>query len=190
MTEARLRDMSEPGVRASDADRDRVVQRLQRAFTEGRLTSEEMDERLESALTAASHGDLMAAVDGLPDELMDDVVELRSTGGSVKRAGEWRVPRLLRVDSTYGGVKLDLSEAVIEHPEIEIQLHVRHGSATILLPPGATADANEALSEWGSVTCKVPGRRRPGRLHVRIIGELTYGSLKVRHRRRWFGTPR
>ncbi|GAA1281460.1 hypothetical protein Psi02_37260 [Planotetraspora silvatica] len=180
----------EPRVRVSDGDRDKVVQRLQLAFAEGRLTSEEMDERLELALTSTSHGDLMPAVAGLRDDLVDDVVELKSTGGSVRRAGEWRVPRLLRVASTHGGVRLDLSEGVIDHPEIQIELHVTYGSATIILPRGATAEADEAFAEWGTVTCKVPGRRRPGKLHVRITGELAYGSLKIRHRRTWFGTHR
>ncbi|GII34332.1 DUF1707 SHOCT-like domain-containing protein [Planotetraspora mira] len=190
MAEAGLKSISESQVRVSDDDRDRAVQRLQRAYAEGRLRSEEMDERLEVALTAESHGDLMPAVVGLPDDLMDDVVQLKSTGGRVRRVGEWRVPRLLRVASTHGGVRLDLSEGVIDHPEIQIELHITYGSATIVLPPGATADADEAFAEWGTVNCKVSGRRRPGRLHVRITGELAYGSLKIRYRRTWFRTPR
>ena len=38
--------------RASDADRDRVVEFLNVAYSEGRLSKDEYDDRLESALSA------------------------------------------------------------------------------------------------------------------------------------------
>ncbi|MFI7054585.1 DUF1707 domain-containing protein [Streptosporangium canum] len=179
------RDMPKQLVRVSDGDRDRVVQRIQWAFTEGRLASEELDERLERALTAISDGDLMAAVAGLPDDRMEDVLQLESTSGRIRRAGEWVVPRVLRIDSKYGGVLLDLSQTVVDYPEIEIELQLQYGSATIVLPSGATANADGARTKWGDVTCKVPGRARPGRLHVRVTGELTYGRLRIRYPRKW-----
>lgn len=179
------RDMPKHLVRVSDGDRDRVVQRIQRAFTEGRLTSEELDERLERALTATSDGDLMPAVAGLPDDRIEDVVQLKSTSGRIRRAGEWSVPRVLRIESKYGGVVLDLSQAVVDYPEIEIELRLQYGSATIVLPSGATANADGARTEWGAVVCKVPGRARPGRLHVRVTGELIYGRLRIRYAGKW-----
>ncbi|MEU7451699.1 DUF1707 SHOCT-like domain-containing protein [Streptosporangium roseum] len=173
-------------VRVSDGDRDRIVQRIQWAFTEGHLTPEELDERLERALTATSDGDLMPAVAGLPDDRMEDVVQLKSTSGRVRRVGEWSVPRVLRIESKYGGVVLDLSRTVIDYPEIEIELQLRYGSATIVLPSGATANADGAQTEWGEVICTVPGRARPGKLHVRVTGELAYGRLRIRYPRKWF----
>ncbi|GAA3003519.1 DUF1707 domain-containing protein [Streptosporangium longisporum] len=173
------------GPRLSDEDRDRIVQRLQHAFAEGRLSPEELDERLERALTAISGGDLMPVTAGLPDPVVEDVVQLRSTGGRIKRTGEWRVPRRLRVESEYGGVVLDLSQAVVDHPRIEIDLRLAYGSATIVLPPGATADVDGVATEWGGVTCKVPARAHPGRPHVQVTGELAYGSVRVRYPRPW-----
>ncbi|OUC83450.1 hypothetical protein CA984_40785, partial [Streptosporangium minutum] len=169
------RDMPKQVVRVSDGDRERIVQRIQRAFTEGRLTSEELDARLERALTATSGGDLMSVVAGLPDDLTEDVVQLQSGSGRIKRVGEWPVPRVLRIDSKYGGALLDLSQTTVDYPEIEIELRLQYGSATIVLPSGATVNADGVRTEWGGVTCKVPGRARPGRLHVRVTGELAYG---------------
>jgi hypothetical protein len=40
-----------PGLRASHEDRDRVVEALRVAGGDGRLTAEELDTRLEAALT-------------------------------------------------------------------------------------------------------------------------------------------
>jgi hypothetical protein len=52
--------------RASDADRDRVAALLRDHFAAGRLTSEELDERLTTALNAQTFGDLRRVLAGLP----------------------------------------------------------------------------------------------------------------------------
>ncbi|WP_283137580.1 DUF1707 SHOCT-like domain-containing protein [Rhizohabitans arisaemae] len=176
----------EPQARATDDDREKAVQRLQQAFAEGSLGAGEMDERLERALLAKSRSDLHALV----SDLGDDVVHLTHGSGSLKRAGDWRVPRALRIDSEYGKVRLDLSRALIRHPEIDIELRLPYGSAVIVLPSGASANTDGVHTQWGRVTCKVADYARPGRLHVNVTGELTYGRLIVRNAHRWFGTRR
>jgi hypothetical protein len=45
-------------MRAADADRDRVVGLLSTAYTEGRLSKDEYDARLDSALSARTYADL------------------------------------------------------------------------------------------------------------------------------------
>ena len=54
------------GTRASDRERDAVVQRVQDAFAEGRLDDAEFDERSRAALTARTHADLDALLADLP----------------------------------------------------------------------------------------------------------------------------
>ncbi len=53
-------------LRASDADRDRVADRLRRAATEGRLLTEELEQRLEAAFRARTYGQLEALIADLP----------------------------------------------------------------------------------------------------------------------------
>jgi hypothetical protein len=53
-------------MRAADADRDRVVGLLNTAYTEGRLSKDEYDARLESALSARTYADLDQVVADLP----------------------------------------------------------------------------------------------------------------------------
>src|SRR5215467_10587024 len=54
-------------LRTSDADRDRVAARLRDHFAEGRLTREELDERLTAALNAKTHGELHRILADLPE---------------------------------------------------------------------------------------------------------------------------
>src|SRR5947209_3814004 len=53
-------------LRASDSDRDAVAERLRRATGEGRLLASELEERLESAFSARTYGELDAVVSDLP----------------------------------------------------------------------------------------------------------------------------
>jgi Domain of unknown function (DUF1707) len=54
-------------IRISDADRDRVTARLNHHFAEGRLTREELDERVTAALNATTHADLRRVMADLPE---------------------------------------------------------------------------------------------------------------------------
>ncbi|HTX29628.1 MAG TPA: DUF1707 and DUF4190 domain-containing protein [Streptosporangiaceae bacterium] len=53
-------------MRASDADRDRVAERLNVAYSEGRLSKDEYDGRLEAAFSARTYADLDQIVADLP----------------------------------------------------------------------------------------------------------------------------
>ncbi len=56
------------GLRASDADREQVADRLRRAAAEGRLLAEELEQRLGEAFRARTYGELDATVADLPGE--------------------------------------------------------------------------------------------------------------------------
>jgi ABC-type transport system involved in cytochrome bd biosynthesis fused ATPase/permease subunit len=54
------------GIRASDADRDSVVERLRTAAAEGRLAAHELETRVTAALRAKTYGELDETVCDLP----------------------------------------------------------------------------------------------------------------------------
>jgi hypothetical protein len=54
-------------LRVSDADRERVAERLREHYAEGRLTSDEFDERLNAALNAKTVRDLRGVMTDLPE---------------------------------------------------------------------------------------------------------------------------
>jgi len=54
-------------IRISDADREQVTARLREHFAEGRLTSDELDERISTTLNAKTFGDLRGVMADLPE---------------------------------------------------------------------------------------------------------------------------
>ncbi|HLX51185.1 MAG TPA: DUF1707 domain-containing protein [Streptosporangiaceae bacterium] len=54
-------------IRISDADREHVAARLREHFAEGRLTQDELDERITAAFSAKTLGDLRPILADLPD---------------------------------------------------------------------------------------------------------------------------
>jgi hypothetical protein len=60
--------VTDPGLRASDADRQRVVAALERHTAAGRLSLDEFGERAGRALGAVTHGELAAVIRDLPPE--------------------------------------------------------------------------------------------------------------------------
>lgn len=61
---------SHSSLRASDADRDAVAERLRSAAVEGRLEPDELEERLHAALRARTYGDLRRLLTDLPAKPM------------------------------------------------------------------------------------------------------------------------
>ncbi|MFI0370294.1 DUF1707 domain-containing protein [Actinomadura sp. 1N219] len=57
-----------PDLRASDADRDRVAESLREHCAEGRITMDELQERLDAVYDAKTLGDLQAVTSDLPEE--------------------------------------------------------------------------------------------------------------------------
>ena len=64
-------------MRASDADREHVAERLRNATAEGRLLASELEERLGAVFSARTYGELDAVVADLPRR---EVSERRSRG--------------------------------------------------------------------------------------------------------------
>ena len=68
-------------MRAADADRDRAVSFLTTAYTEGRLSKDEYDTRLETALSARTYADLDLVVTDLPGARIPPVRHVTRTNG-------------------------------------------------------------------------------------------------------------
>ncbi|MFI2506981.1 DUF1707 domain-containing protein [Streptomyces sp. NPDC018972] len=165
-------------------DRDTAVQRLREAYAEGLISHEELDERLHQVLTAEAHSELASALVSLPEEHPGSTSTIAAAGGRIQRRGAWRVPRILKVGSAYGRVRLDLSRAIIEHPVVDIELRLGTGGARITVPRDAVVDVEGLSTGWKDLRYKVPPRSRTGGPTIRISGTMGFGRLKIRHARR------
>ncbi|MFI6038729.1 DUF1707 domain-containing protein [Streptomyces sp. NPDC051315] len=165
-------------------DRDAAVQRLQEAYAEGHISHEEMDEGLDQVLTAKTHSELVSALASLPEQNAGTTSTIAAVSGRIKRRGTWRVPRVLKVESAFGRVHLDLSRAVIEHPVVDIELRIGTGKAKITVPRDAIVDVEGLRNGWKDTLYRARRRSGPGGPRIRISGAMGFGRLKIRHARR------
>lgn len=165
----------------SEDDRDTAVRRLQEAYTEGHLSHEDLDERLHEVLTARTRGDLVSPLASLPEEKAVTTSTIAAAGGRIRRRGAWRVPRILKVESAFGSVSLDLSRAVIEHAVVDIELQLGTGKARITVPRDAIVDVEGLHTGWKDTRYKARRRSRLSGPRIRISGTMGFGRLKIRH---------
>jgi Domain of unknown function (DUF1707) len=169
--------------RITENDRDMALKRLQEAFVDGHISHQELDDRLQAVFTAGRRGDLGPALAGLPDRNAGPPLRLAAKGGRIRRRGAWRVPRVLKIESEYGGVNLDLSRAIIEDPVVDIELQLRFGRAKITLPDDAIVDLDDLRTVWKLPIYEPPQRANSGGPRIRISGTMEFGRLKIRHKR-------
>jgi len=127
-------------LRASDADRERVVTLLAEAMADGRLTHEEHAERVDQAYAARTLGELTGlTLDLIPEEAQPIRVDSKSVSvlfGSTRRDGRWVVPVRLPVLAVFGTVELDLREAILQRRHVVIEASMLLGSLRLLVPDG------------------------------------------------------
>jgi hypothetical protein len=178
-------------------DRDRVVELLRVAAGDGRLTAEELDERLEAALTARTYSELavlttdLPAAGGQPAEgalpEAKELVRIDCGAGTAIRDGQWVVPQRMEVRVTAGSVRLDLTKAVITSPVLDIYAEVQSGSLVIVTRPGIEVDTDDVAVRSGSVRVRPPrAADTPVILRIQLSGNVRSGSLQARPPRRTF----
>ncbi|WP_328718763.1 DUF1707 domain-containing protein [Streptomyces sp. NBC_00247] len=190
-----------PELRASHADRDRVVDMLTVAAGDGLLTAEELDERLEYALSARTVGELAVLTADLPAASSGaggtgaaaeakDVVRIEQVfSGPVERVGRWVLPRRLELAVSWCDVTLDLTEAVITQDTLRIDVAMAGKKLTLVTRPGVEVDV-DGLS---LAHCRLSHRRArtapetPTVLRVELVGQKAHGKVVVRPARRTLG---
>jgi hypothetical protein len=151
-------------LRASDADRERVVALLGEAVSDGRLTSEEHAERLEAATSARTLGELAGLTTDLvtPDAQpvrLDGSRPVTAVFGGHRREGRWVVPERLAVAAVFGEALLDFRQALLQSPRVIVYATVICGRLKILVPEGITVEVSGtavASSQRGALTRRLP----------------------------------
>jgi hypothetical protein len=190
------------GLRASHEDRDHVVEQLRVAAGDGRLTVEELDERVELALSARTYAELVPLTADLPPSGLPavpraavavprpepkDLMRIQCGSGHARRDGQWVVPHRLQVTVTSGHVVLDFTRAVITAPVLELNADVRSGHLRIITRPGIEVDAGEVAVRSGHIVVRSPWSNSvPVQLRIDITGNVRSGHISARPPRRSF----
>ncbi|TCC39961.1 DUF1707 SHOCT-like domain-containing protein [Kribbella sindirgiensis] len=188
-------------LRASDIDRDQVVDVLREALMSGRLTQEEHAERLEQTLEAKTLGELepitrdlvvlgqpaptaqpaAAASTSLvpieepadPDQSFDTMVAIFGGG---ERKGRWRVKRRTNAFAVFGGHDLDMTDAVFEGREVTIYAFAVFGGIDITVPEGVTV-RNEGVGIFGGFGARGSDDPDPNAPVVVVKGLALFGGV-------------
>jgi Domain of unknown function (DUF1707) len=188
---------SRDDLRASHEDRDRVVEVLRVAAGDGRLTAEELDERLEDALTARTYGELAAVtrdlpaaaglVPSVPAPAATDLARIECHGSTATRDGRWLVPQRMQVRVTSGNVRLDFSEAVISQSSLLIDADLHGSQLTLVTKPGVVVDTDDVVADGSSM--QIRASRGPGVpviLRIQVSGKVSSSQITARPPRRAF----
>lgn len=175
---------------ASDAERDRTIEALGRACSEGRLTLGELDERVERALGARSQEELTALVADLPTPLLEVGTggvrtwrsgrSLRSVAvvGRLRHRGRWRLPTRVVHLALVGGALLDLRDAEVSGPLTTITVVCGVGRIRVRLPEHVRVEI-EGSTGFGGRRTSIHGEDRDGAPVVRLRLWALSGRVRV-----------
>ncbi|WP_018682434.1 DUF1707 SHOCT-like domain-containing protein [Actinokineospora enzanensis] len=183
-------------MRASDADRERFAKVLHDAMAEGRLTVNELEERLDSVYSARTFGELEPLVRDLPGQQVAPAVAPQPalpnrvggrgtqssaiavlSGSEVK--GPWTIPPTFNAIAVMGGVEIDLTQARFEARETVIHAFAMMGGIEITVPPDVTVHVTGS-GFMGAFANSMKGQQFNNGPVVRITGFALMGGVEVR----------
>jgi len=161
------------------------MDRLRDAAAEGRLTLEELTDRIEAAANAVMSSDLARVTSDLPVTAAVGVA-MPSAGvravGDVRRSGRWTVPAENSFRTWFGHIRLDLRKAQLSTTEIHIHARAVFGNVDLLVPDGVRVDVR-ARTQVGR-TIAPADSDIPGAPRIVLTGGTFFGDIRVRRRRR------
>ncbi|MBM9469513.1 DUF1707 SHOCT-like domain-containing protein [Nakamurella leprariae] len=191
-------------LRASHDDRERVAQALHTAMAEGRLTVDELQERLDAVYSSKTLGELEPLTRDLPAPVtlvkpvaptvvpgVRPASPAHLVGGyptssvaiavmsGAERKGPWVVPRQFTAVAFWGGIELDLTRARYAEREITITAVAVMGGIEIIVNPDTTVLVN-GVGIMGGFDDKARCEGSPGAPVVRINGFAFWGGVEVR----------
>jgi hypothetical protein len=186
--------MAEPDVRASDEDRERAAERLRRAASDGRLTVDELEERLQATYAARTQGELVPLLADVPDAGPRSPVPVRRGEGGTRwlvsvmgghdRTGHWRIAPKLNVINIMGGSDLDLHEAELADDHVVITVFSLMGGSDIRVPDGLNVEVSQFALMGGNGVELGAAHPDPGGPVVRIRVFSIMGGTDIKRGRR------
>ncbi|HZB75091.1 MAG TPA: DUF1707 domain-containing protein [Solirubrobacteraceae bacterium] len=185
-----------PDLRATDADRERVAERLRGAAADGQLSFDELDERLDAVHAARTGRELAALTTDLQETgavsaPVDGrgVTVRRGPGGARwlvaimgggDRKGRWRLAERATSINVMGGADLDLTHAELAAEHVELTVFSLMGGADIRVPENLEVEVSELAFMGGNSVRLGDAPPRPGGpvLRLRLISIM--GGTEVR----------
>jgi Domain of unknown function (DUF1707)/Cell wall-active antibiotics response 4TMS YvqF len=183
-------DARVPAVRASDDEREAAIDRLRDAAAEGRLTFEELADRVEAAAGAVTREELDRVTEDLPaqpsappsHEPASVPTRASTVFGDVRRGGAWTVPAAGKWESLFGDVVLDVREARVPGAEVRIGAGSIFGDVELLVPEGVEVEVR-SRTLFGDIQQEAGETAAPGAPRIVLTGGTVFGDVRVRAKR-------
>lgn len=192
-----------PERRASDADRERAVETLRHAGSDGQLSVDELEERVSSAYTARTRRELellTADLSPLPSgtesniavsEGPDGTRWVTSIMGGHSKRGRWRLAPRCTVLNIMGGSDIDLNDAELTQPMTELSVYSIMGGCEIHVPDGVEVHVSDFAFMGGNDVKLGDNIAPPGApaIHIRLVsimgGSEVKRGRKLTRREQW-----
>lgn len=178
-------DVQAAGIRASDDEREEVVQRLAEHAVTGRLTLDELEERTTRAYAATTRGELTKLAADLPATVAQPTSRRKPTkwlisvmGGAEKR-GRWRIGKRMTSLTLMGGNDIDLRDAEIDADEVTIVAVAVMGGMDIYVPDTVDVEVGGFALMGGRGERGSSRPPRPGAPRVKILAFALMGGIDV-----------
>src|SRR6201981_1631232 len=178
------RSSSPRDLRASDADRDRVLAMLGDAMSDGRLTADEHAERVQRAIAARTLGELAEltadlAVSSAQPVRLDGGKVIAGIFGPARRDGRWVVPENLTVTAMFGEVEVDFTQAILQASRVQLYATVFGGRLRLIVPDGVSVMVSGHMV-LGRKRGSTPPPGGPGARVTEVGARVLGGELPVR----------
>jgi hypothetical protein len=191
-------------LRASDADRERAAEILRQAAGDGRLTLEELDERLDSVYAAKTYAELEPVTRDLPQQGTahgpSAAAAVPAAGGPARfggepgstmavaimggfsRKGDWVVPRQFTAVAFMGGGEIDMRDARFAGQTVTIHTVAIMGGIEITVPHDANVRVT-GIGIMGGFDHTASGAGHPDGPTIVVDGVALMGGVEVKRRR-------
>jgi Domain of unknown function (DUF1707) len=159
-----------PDLRASDAEREQTAETLRQAMGEGRLTVDELEDRLRSAYSAPTVRELerlVADVTVTPGAGRRSVAPAGSSSLTVRegpggdrwvvsimsghdRKGRWRIAERCTVLNIMGGSDIDLNDVELSDAVTQLNVYSVMGGGEVRVPEGVSVEVSNVAIMGGN----------------------------------------
>jgi class 3 adenylate cyclase len=197
------------GARVSDAERQKVIELLRHHTGAGRLTLDEFAERVGDVYAALTRDELAQVVADLPEGVRPEVGPAAATATAPSSAlspsvidrreatnrrrrfvaimcasearGPWHAPEKMTALAFWGGVTIDLRNALIESAVVEIRAWSIMGHVEVIVPPGIPVEMHGLVLMGGSTNRVRAEDPIPGAPLVRVLTRGLWGGVTIRN---------
>jgi hypothetical protein len=155
---------------------------LRLAAGDGRLSVDELETRLEAALSAQTMGELAALTADLPTaSRAKEVIRIDQRFGSIERTGRWAVPQRMEMATHFCPVTLDFTEAVLTYDTLRIDMDMTGRKLVLVTKPGMVLDADALRLEFSKLKLRPRDvSAAPALFRVELVGALRNGRVVER----------